>query len=98
MRRLDRRRRIDFVDLSGAGETFPSCPLERREMLARLHAQEEGGPLVNGAEAFAAMWRAIPLLAPIGHALKWRPLLRLAESIYLIFLRVRPSLQRLFRG
>jgi hypothetical protein len=62
MRRLDRRAAITFVDVSGAvGE----CPVERRELLTRFHA-EEHGRLVSGAEAFAAIWRAIPVLRPLG--------------------------------
>ena len=42
-----------------------------------------------------AMWRAIPLLRPLGLLARWRPALRLLERAYVAFLRVRPRLQRL---
>ncbi len=90
MRRLDRRGAIAFVDVSGGG----ACPLDRAAMLARLHAREEGGPLVSGAEAFAAMWRAIPVLRPLGELARNRLILAALERLYLGFLRIRPRLQR----
>ncbi|WP_375272639.1 thiol-disulfide oxidoreductase DCC family protein [Sphingomonas sp.] len=90
MRRLDRHARIDFVDA-----TTGSCPLDRSEMLARLHAREDDGPILSGAEAFAAMWRAIPLLRPLGLLARNRRVLGLLDRLYARFLRVRPHLQRL---
>lgn len=93
MRRLDRRGAIAFVDLEGDG----ACPLDRAAMLARFHAQERGGPIVDGAAAFAAMWRAIPPLRPLGLAARWRPLLWLLEKAYLVGLRIRPRLQQWVR-
>ena len=44
--------------------------------------------------AFAAMWRAIPLLRPLGQMARNRLVLSLLERLYLRFLRVRPRLQR----
>lgn len=90
MRRLDTRGEIRFVDATGAGE----CPLDRAAMLARFHAREDGGPIVSGAAAFAAMWRAIPLLRPLGEAARHRPVLSVLERLYVAFLRVRPRLRR----
>lgn len=92
MRRLDRRGRIDFVDVTS--ETTV-CPLDRERLLARFHASEDGREL-EGAEAFAAMWRAIPVLRPLGLVARFRPVLWLLERMYGVFLRVRPRLQRLF--
>jgi predicted DCC family thiol-disulfide oxidoreductase YuxK len=93
MRRLDRRGAIDFVDIaSGQG----ACPIDRADLLARFHASENGR-LVSGAEAFAAMWRAVPVLSPIGHLARNRVFLGLLERLYLGFLRVRPGLQGLLR-
>ena len=93
MRRLDRRGAIRFVDLR-APET--TCPIDRAELLARFHA-EENGRLLSGAAAFAAMWRAIPLLRPLGFLAGWPPLAPAFEAAYRRFLRLRPRLQRLFR-
>lgn len=91
MRRLDRRGAIQFVDVSD-GET--GCPIDRAELLRRFHAQEAGRPVVSGAAAFAAMWRAVPLLRPLGLMARWPPVLSLLEAAYTMFLRVRPSLQK----
>ena len=91
MRRLDRRRRLLFMDVSDPAST---CPIDRETLLARFHA-EEGGRLYSGAAAFAAMWRAIPLLRPLGLLAKNALLLKALEWLYLRFLRVRPRLQRM---
>ena len=93
MRRLDRRRTIRFHDVA-AGQG--ACPIDRAQLLARFHAREDGR-LVSGAEAFAAMWRAIPLLRPLGLLARNRAALAAMERLYLSFLRVRPRLQRWLR-
>ncbi|MEE4315717.1 thiol-disulfide oxidoreductase DCC family protein [Erythrobacter dokdonensis] len=93
MRRLDKREAITFVDVAEGGD--PSCPVDRAQLLARFHA-EENGVIHSGAAAFAAMWRAIPLLRPLGLAARNPHVLRLLEAAYLRFLKVRPRLQRLF--
>ena len=90
MRRLDRRGAIRFVRVQDGRD----CPLDPETLLARFHAQEAGGPVVSGAAAFAAMWRAIPLLRPLGLAAQWAPVRWLLERFYLVFLRIRPWLQR----
>lgn len=92
MRRLDKRGRIAFIDVAAGAD--PACPLARSALLARFHAEEDG-VVLSGAAAFAAMWRAIPLLRPLGLAARWRPLLALLEATYRGFLRLRPRLQRL---
>ena len=89
MRRLDRRGAIDFVDVSEGA----SCPTDPAAMLARFHVSEDG-ILLSGAAAFAAMWRAIPLLRPLGLVARAPGALAVLESLYLLFLRVRPGLQR----
>lgn len=91
MRRLDRAGRLRFHDLA---RTDAVCPLDRGVMLERLHAREEGR-LLSGAAAFAAMWRAIPLLRPLGLLARRPSVLRALERLYVVFLRRRPALQRL---
>ena len=92
MRRLDRRGRIEFIDVTGDG----SCPIDRAALLARFHARENG-LMLSGAAAFAAMWRAIPLLRPLGLAARNNWVLGALEWLYRRFLVVRPALQRLAR-
>jgi predicted DCC family thiol-disulfide oxidoreductase YuxK len=91
MRRLDRAAAIDFVDVSVKGT---ACPIDRNLLLARFHAREIGGPVLDGAAAFAAMWRAIPALRPLGLAARNRLILAALERLYIAFLKVRPMLQR----
>ena len=92
MRGLDRRGAIDFVDVAVTGPA--DCPIDRRALLARFHAQEDDR-LLSGAAAFAAMWRAIPVLRPLGLAARNPRLLALLERLYGGFLLARPRLQRL---
>ncbi|MEL1249913.1 thiol-disulfide oxidoreductase DCC family protein [Aurantiacibacter gilvus] len=91
LRRLDRRAAIDFVDVSeGQPE---SCPVSREDLLARFHARE-GDRVLSGAAAFAAMYRRIPVLRPIGELARLPLLDRLFEGFYRLFLRFRPHLQK----
>ena len=94
MQRLDRRERIAFVDVA-AGDA--PCPLDRQLMLARFHATTAAGETLSGAAAFAAMWREIPLLRPLGLIARNKIILRGLERAYLLFLKIRPALQRLAR-
>ena len=94
MRRLDRRHAIQFIDVSNDAAT--GCPIDRAALLARFHAREDGRVL-SGAAAFAAMWRAIPVLRPLGLMARNRIMLAILEGAYARFLTVRPRLQRLVR-
>jgi len=93
MRRLDRRGAIAFVDVAQGAD--PSCPIDRAALLARFHAEEDG-MVHDGAAAFAAMWRAIPLLRPLGLLARNDAVLRVLEAAYLRFLKLRPRLQGFF--
>lgn len=93
MRRLDKRNAVDFVEIQSAS----GCPVGTDELMQRFHAQESGQPIVSGAAAFAAMWRAIPPLRSLGLAARFKPLLWLLEQLYRGFLVVRPWMQRQVR-
>ena len=90
MKRLDWFKRVEFVDIY----TSANCPVDPRQLLARFHAREKGQPVVDGAEAFAALWRQLPLLKPLGLLARMPLVLRMLEKAYDQFLRVRPALQR----
>ena len=91
MRRLAPPGAISFVDVD-SGDA--DCPIDRGALLARFHALEDGR-FLSGAAAFAAMWRAIPRLHPLGLAARNRLVLAGLERLYVAFLRARPRLQRL---
>ncbi len=92
MQKLDKRHSIDFVDVSeGQPE---SCPISQDDLLARFHVKENGR-IYSGAQGFAAMWRAIPILRPFGQLARLPGLRQIFEVLYKGFLRVRPRLQRL---
>ncbi|MCD1642753.1 thiol-disulfide oxidoreductase DCC family protein [Aurantimonas coralicida] len=93
MRRLDTAQAIDFIDVADASA---DCPIDRGDLLARFHAREDG-TLLSGAAAFAAMWRAIPRLRPLGLAARNGAVLWVLERAYRQFLRIRPRLQGLAR-
>jgi predicted DCC family thiol-disulfide oxidoreductase YuxK len=94
IRRLDRRRSIRLVDVS---EAHADCPISPAKLLARFHAREAGGPIISGAAAFAAMWREIPLLRPLGELARVPAILWVLERLYTVFLALRPRLQKLMR-
>ncbi|MEN3794305.1 DUF393 domain-containing protein [Fulvimarina sp. MAC3] len=94
LRRLDRRGAIRFVDAIGSEQE--GCPLDRSELLRRFHALEEGR-ILSGAAAFAAVWRAVPVLRPLGLVFQGRIALAMLEKCYLVFLKVRPALQAVIR-
>jgi len=89
---------IAFVDIASPTST---CPIDRRTMLARFHVQERGGQIVDGAEAFALLWKHIPRMQRLGLYLSKSPKAlsvfeRLYSSLFLPYLR--PALQKIFKG
>ena len=93
MRRLDKAKRLHFIDADDPGAV---CPVDRKLALSRLHAREDGR-LLSGAAAFAAMWRVIPQLRWLGLAAQVPPVGWALEGGYRAFLIVRPAVQQLFK-
>jgi predicted DCC family thiol-disulfide oxidoreductase YuxK len=94
MQRLDRAGRINFINVA---DPAMICPLDRSLLLARFHVSENG-QVLSGAAAFAALWRAIPILRPLGLLARNRFILMGLERAYLLFLRIRPRLQSFVGG
>ncbi|WP_321325780.1 DUF393 domain-containing protein [uncultured Parasphingorhabdus sp.] len=93
MRRLDCRDAVSFIDISVPAA---SCPLDRQLMLSRFHASVNGD-IYTGTAAFAAMWRVIPVLRPIGHLARIPAVLRILEALYIQFLKIRPHIRKRFK-
>jgi len=79
-----------------------ACPLCMRE-IALMRRLDRAGRIRftdvadAGAAAFAALWRAVPLLWPLGQAARVPLVLRALEWLYLRFLKLRPRLQAMLR-
>lgn len=93
-RRLDRARRVRWIDLHARAGDPASRGISRERALRRLHAVGSDGRVVSGARAFAAVWRRVPGLRVLGRLLGAPPFVWLAEGLYRLFLLVRPGLSR----
>ncbi len=92
-----RRRRgadaIDWVDLSVLPPEDDVAPgLRVCDALTRFHVRRPDGALLSGAKAFLALWRALPLMRPIGWFLSIPPGPIILERGYTVFLSMRPKL------
>ena len=83
---------LDWRDVS-TGCAAPD--LTQEAALARFHVRRADGSLAVGAEAWAALWRAMPKLARWGRVLDRQPFLAMGAVGYRGFLLIRPLLQRL---
>jgi predicted DCC family thiol-disulfide oxidoreductase YuxK len=84
---------VCFSDVSDVAQPLPPGTT-REQLLARFHVRGGDGQLLSGAQAFLALWAALP---------GWRWLARVGrvpgaawamERVYRLFLHVRPALQR----
>jgi len=78
-----------WVDVSGADESALGPGLSRDAALARIHVRQADGTLVDGAAAFAEIWRGMPGLRWLGLVLAVPPFSAIAEFGYRTFLRAR---------
>lgn len=96
LKRLDKRERIAFVDVSPP-DAAEFCPIDRQKLLARFHVERPDGRLIDGAEAFTEAYAQIPGLSWVRVIGRFAPIRAALNGLYAVFLKVRPSLQRLVR-
>lgn len=88
---------VCFADVSDAARPLPAAlppGTTREQLLARFHVRDRDGELLSGAQAFLALWAALPgwrwpALAGRLPGAAW-----VMERGYRLFLRLRPMLQR----
>ena len=97
LRRLDRRGRIAFEDVSPEGAQ-PSCLVDRAALLERFHAKLPNGEVVSGARAFTEAYARVPGLGWARALGRFGPTRTMLDWLYARFLRVRPRLQRMLGG
>ncbi len=80
---------MHWVDVTQADEAALGPGLSREAALARIHVRRADGSVVDGAAAFAEIWRGMPGLRWLGLVLAVPPFGAIAEFGYRIFLRAR---------
>ena len=88
---------VCFADVSDAAFAMPPAlppGTTRAQLLARFHVRGRDGELLSGAQAFLALWAALPGWRWLALAGRVPGAARLMERTYRLFLRWRPTLQR----
>lgn len=93
--RSDRAQAIEWCDVSDPHIT--ALPLPRETLLARFYVQQMDGQLISGARGFIQVWRQLPGWRWLALPTRMPGVPTLMEWAYLGFLRIRPTMQRLFR-
>ena len=86
--------RLDWVDASRCAPEALGEGLTSERAIARMHVRDEDGRLIEGAAAFAAIWRRLPGTRLLGRVAGSRAALALLEPAYSLFLRLRPLWRR----
>jgi predicted DCC family thiol-disulfide oxidoreductase YuxK len=85
---------VCFADVSDAALPLPPGTT-REQLLARFHVRGRDGALLSGAQAFLALWAALPGWRWLALAGRMPGAAWVMERGYRLFLRWRPMLQRL---
>ena len=88
---------VCFADVSDAAISLPTAlppGTTREQLLARFHVRGRDGVLLSGAQAFLALWAALPGWRWLALAGRLPGAAWLMERGYRFFLRWRPMLQR----
>jgi len=84
-----------FIDVSNAALPLPLPPgTTRAQLLARFHVRGRDGQWLSGAQAFLALWAALPGWRWLAQAGRLPGAAWTMERAYRGFLRWRPTLQR----
>ena len=84
---------VCFADVSDAALPLPPGTT-REQLLARFHVRSREGQLLSGAQAFLALWAALPGWRWLALAGRLPGAVWMMERSYRLFLRGRPALQR----
>ncbi len=84
---------ICYADVSNTELPLPTGTTQA-QLMARFHVQRPDGELLSGAQAFLALWAALPGWRWLALAGRLPGAAWLMERTYQLFLRWRPMLQR----
>ena len=84
---------VCFADVNDTALELPPGAT-REQLLARFHVRDHDGQLLSGAQAFLALWAALPGWRWLALAGRLPGAAWVTERSYRLFLRWRPALQR----
>ena len=84
---------VCFADVNDTALQLPP-DITREQLLARFHVRSNDGQLLSGAQAFLALWAALPGWRWLALAGRLPGAVWVMERSYRLFLRWRPALQR----
>ena len=84
---------VCFADVNDTALELPPGTT-REQLLARFHVRGHDGQLLSGAQAFLALWAALPGWRWLALAGRLPGAAWVMERSYRLFLRWRPTLQR----
>jgi len=88
--------KIDWIDVS-APEFVPPIGHNKEALMQRFHVIKPNGDWVSGAVAFVHIWEQLPGWSRLAAAAKFPGVLDLMDFGYEKFLKIRPTVQRLFK-
>lgn len=83
---------VAFIDVS-AHDFVPSDDLNQSQAMARFHVRKPDGTLLDGGQAFVALWAETPGFKWLASLFQSTLMVRLADIGYNQFLKIRPALQ-----
>lgn len=83
---------VCFADVNDTALPLPPGTT-REQLLARFHVRGHDGELLSGAQAFLALWAALPGWRWLARAGRLPGVAWVMERTYRLFLRWRPALQ-----
>jgi ubiquinone biosynthesis monooxygenase Coq7 len=87
---------INWVDVSSP-DFIPPIGQSREVLMQRFHVIKANGDLVSGAAAFVHVWEQLPGWKRLAAVTKIPGVLYVMEFGYEKFLKIRPSIQSLFK-
>ena len=84
-------RGAETVDWRDIAREEPPAGFDRAALLGRFTVIRRDGSVVDGAPAFAALWRALGPTRLLGRLADRQPFLWIGEGLYRLFLRLRTA-------
>ena len=88
-RKLKSLKPIDWQDISGHCPMLEQYGIDKEEAMKRFHVIADNGVISQGAEAFLALWRALPGYRHLANIIEFCHLQGLLEWAYRGFARRR---------